>query len=98
MSSVEATPSPNTSMYEKYLVEMELRFFSSMASIDVFESEYGGYRPLFKKWSKCSKLNKQFKPDRQKDTYEASFSPSELKFLTRHDFLCENVSNEYFPW
>lgn len=32
------------------------------------------------------------------NTNPASFSPILLKLLTKQDFLCVNVSKEYFPW
>lgn len=41
-----AMPRPNMSKYETYLVEIPLRFFSSMLSNVVLRSEYGGYRDL----------------------------------------------------
>lgn len=96
MRNVDATPSPNTSMYEKYLVEMELRFFSSIDNSVVFLSEYGGYLPLFKE--ETNRYLTSVIRVNPINTYEASFSPKALKSLIRHDFLCENVSNEYLPW
>jgi len=29
---------------------------------------------------------------------DPKYSPMKFNFLIKHDFLCENVSNEYFPW
>lgn len=42
-------------------------------------------------------LNLITKKNKSNYTNPASFSPSLLKLLTKQDFLCVNVSKEYFP-
>lgn len=79
---------------------MLYRFFSKSISILVFLSEYGGYRDLSGKKTipLISLIEWVCDVTAIWITYDAKNSAIGFKLLTKTDFLCENVSYEYFPW